>query len=74
MISHQELTNKRYDALLRENENIGLIWAQGQIAAHRLLIALGELGWSREDQLLALQEMHRSTWIQVDQFEQMENL
>ena len=74
MISHQELTNKRYEALLQQHPEVALTWMRGQIFSHVLLSQLAALGWSRKDQLLALQEMHRCTWMQVDHFEQMENL
>lgn len=73
MISHQELTNKRYEALLQQHPDVALTWARGQVFSHMLLSQLAALGWSREDQLMALQELHRSTWSQVEIFQQ-ENL
>lgn len=71
--SYQELANQRYDSLLRQHPDIALSWARSQAFNHVLLSQLAELGWSREDQLQALQELHRTVWVQVAQFEQQEN-
>jgi hypothetical protein len=73
MISQQELANKRYEALLQQHPDVALTWARSQMFAHILLSKLESLGWNRDDQLMALQELHRSTWSQVEIFQQ-ENL
>ena len=70
MISHQELTSKRYEALLQQHPDVALTWARSQAFNHVLLSQLAGLGWSREDQLQALLELHRSSWKQVDSFQQ----
>ena len=64
--SYQELANQRYDALLRQNPAIALSWARSQTFAHVFLAQLEDLGWSEEDRIRALQEMHRCIWAQIN--------
>lgn len=61
----------RLRALFRDCPEAGYAWAESQIGAHRLLMVLRALGWDEPDRLMALQELHRSTWAQVAQQEEI---
>ena len=64
-VTQEQLADLRLRALFRDHPAAAHAWAESQVGAHRLLMVLEQLGWSRGDRLMALQEMHRSTWIQV---------